>query len=128
MNLSCSTSAFSTPLARPQLLPTAVSSPPPYVLFSDPATLLKPRAQVTFPLVGSNTLAVSKYPLLSLLTNVGASGTPAWDVSSDTGYDEGTELIDALTCTTYTAGSSGSVSVTGSSGDPVVSVHLFLGI
>ena len=78
--------------------------------------------QVTFPLVGSNTLAVSKYPLLSLLTNVGASGTPTWDVSSGTGYAEGTELIDALTCTTYTAGSSGSVSVTGSDGNPVVSV------
>ncbi|KAI0721448.1 glycoside hydrolase superfamily [Fomitopsis betulina] len=75
---------------------------------------------VTFPSVGSNTLAVSKYPLLSLLTNVGASGTPAWDVSSGTGYDEGTELIDALTCTTYTAGSGGSVSVTGSSGAPVI--------
>ncbi|KAH9914300.1 glycoside hydrolase superfamily [Fomitopsis serialis] len=75
---------------------------------------------VTFPSVGGNTLAVSKYPMLSLLTNVGASGTPAWDVSSGTGYSSGTELIDVLTCTTYTAGSGGSVSVTGSGGNPVI--------
>ncbi|KAH9837566.1 glycoside hydrolase superfamily [Rhodofomes roseus] len=75
---------------------------------------------VTFPSVGGNTLAVSKYPMLALLTNVGASGTPAWDVSSGTGYASGTELIDVLTCTTYTAGSGGSVSVTGSEGAPVI--------
>ncbi|TFY68040.1 hypothetical protein EVJ58_g1252 [Rhodofomes roseus] len=75
---------------------------------------------VTFPSVSGNTLAVSKYPMLALLTNVGASGTPAWDVSSGTGYASGTELIDVLTCTTYTAGSGGSVSVTGSEGAPVI--------
>ncbi|KZT05143.1 glycoside hydrolase family 13 protein [Laetiporus sulphureus 93-53] len=74
---------------------------------------------LTFPSVESSTLAVSKYPMLSLLTNGGESSTPSWSVS-DTGFSAGTELIDVLNCTTYTVDSSRGLDVTGYDGLPIV--------
>lgn len=64
---------------------------------------------------------MSKPPLLALLTNGGASSTPSWTVSK-AGYTASESLIDTLTCNTYTADSSGGVSITGSQGAPVVGV------
>jgi len=44
-----------------------------------------------------STLAVSKAPLLTLLSNGGNTSTPSWKVT-DTGYSGNTTLVDVLTC------------------------------
>lgn len=75
--------------------------------------------QVGFPVSTSSQLAVSKAPLLALLTNVGGSSSPSWSIGS-TNYTSGEELIDALSCVTTKAGAGGAVSWTSQSGMPAV--------
>lgn len=64
-------------------------------------------------------LAVSKAPLLALLTNAGGSSSPSWSIPS-TNYTKGEELIDALSCTTTKIGADGALSWTSQSGMPAV--------
>ena len=66
-----------------------------------------------------SSMAVSKPPMLALLTNGGSSSTPSWTVS-DAGYQANEELIDVLSCQKVTADGNGGVSVQGSSGSPQV--------
>ncbi|EPS93812.1 hypothetical protein FOMPIDRAFT_58690 [Fomitopsis schrenkii] len=77
------------------------------------------RTPVGFPVSTSSQLAVSKAPLLALLTNVGGSSSPSWSIGS-TNYTSGEELIDALSCVTTKAGAGGAVSWTSQSGMPAV--------
>ncbi|KAI0776563.1 glycoside hydrolase family 13 protein [Trametes elegans] len=73
-----------------------------------------------FPSTGSeSTFAVSKPPLLALLTNGGSSSSPSWKVS-DVGYQANEELIDVLSCNKVTADGNGAVTVQGSGGNPQV--------
>ncbi|KAE9387936.1 glycoside hydrolase family 13 protein [Gymnopus androsaceus JB14] len=60
----------------------------------------------------SSALAVSKPPMLTLLTNAGNSSYGM--------YSGGETVVDVLTCNTYTAGSDGSLSVKTSGGEPMV--------
>ncbi|RPD58617.1 glycoside hydrolase family 13 protein [Lentinus tigrinus ALCF2SS1-7] len=71
--------------------------------------------------VSESTLAVSKPPLLALLTNVGngSSATTTWNVP-DAGYASNEVLVDVLTCSKVTADSNGGVLVQASSGAPQV--------
>ncbi|RDX40957.1 glycoside hydrolase family 13 protein [Lentinus brumalis] len=71
--------------------------------------------------VSESTLAVSKPPLLALLTNVGNISTAAttWNVP-DAGYPANEVLVDVLTCNKVTADKSGGVLVHASSGEPQV--------
>ncbi|TRM63251.1 glycoside hydrolase family 13 protein [Schizophyllum amplum] len=70
-------------------------------------------------------MAVSKPPLLALLTNAGSGGASAWDVPKV--YKPGTELVDVLSCRTYNAGDDGGVQMSSTGGMPHVlipSAHL----
>ncbi|TBU38203.1 alpha-amylase [Dichomitus squalens] len=69
--------------------------------------------------VSQKTLAISKPPLLTLLTNVGSSSTPNWNVP-DAGYKPGETLVDVLTCNTITVDKNGGVIVAGHAGNPQV--------
>ncbi|GJE95538.1 glycoside hydrolase family 13 protein [Phanerochaete sordida] len=66
-------------------------------------------------------LAVSKPPLLALLSNQGSSSSPQWSVAS-AGYKANEDLVDVVSCTKVTADSNGGVSTTAQSGKPVVLV------
>ncbi|KAJ3010973.1 hypothetical protein NUW54_g2318 [Trametes sanguinea] len=66
-----------------------------------------------------STLAVSKPPMLALLTNGGSSSNPSWSVPS-AGFSANEELVDVLTCSKLNADSNGGVSVQGSAGSPQV--------
>ena len=66
-------------------------------------------------------MAVSKPPMLALLTNGGSSSTPSWTVP-DAGYQANEELIDVLSCKMVTADAKGGVNVQGSGGSPQVLV------
>ncbi|KAH9921835.1 glycoside hydrolase family 13 protein [Amylocystis lapponica] len=66
-----------------------------------------------------STLAVSKPPMLALLTNGGASSTPTWNVAG-AGYSANEALVDVLSCTSFNADGNGGVSVKGSGGMPQV--------
>ncbi|OSC98372.1 glycoside hydrolase family 13 protein [Trametes coccinea BRFM310] len=66
-----------------------------------------------------STLAVSKPPMLALLTNGGSSSSPSWSVPS-AGFIANEELVDVLTCNKLNADSNGGVSVQGSGGSPQV--------
>ncbi|KAL1682231.1 glycoside hydrolase family 13 protein [Schizophyllum commune] len=63
-------------------------------------------------------MAVSKPPLLTLLTNAGSGGAAAWDVPDV--YKPNTELVDVLTCRTYNAGAKGEVKISSTGGMPHV--------
>ncbi|OBZ74584.1 Alpha-amylase A type-1/2 [Grifola frondosa] len=65
------------------------------------------------------TVAVSKAPMLALLTNGGNSSTPSWSIPA-AGYQANEELVDILTCTKINADGNGGVSVQGTSGQPQV--------
>ncbi|KAI0713053.1 glycoside hydrolase family 13 protein [Cerioporus squamosus] len=71
--------------------------------------------------VSESTLAVSKPPLLALLTNVGndSSASTTWNVP-DAGYPANEVLVDVLTCSKVTADNGGGVLVHASSGEPQV--------
>ncbi|KAJ3980661.1 glycoside hydrolase family 13 protein [Lentinula detonsa] len=69
----------------------------------------------------SSTLAVSKPPLLALLTNGGSSSTESWSIPNSAGLFSANEtLVDVLTCDTVVTGSDGSLSVTARDGLPKV--------
>ncbi|KAJ3847881.1 glycoside hydrolase family 13 protein [Lentinula lateritia] len=79
--------------------------------------------RVTFiPQASANsTLAISKPPLLALLTNGGSSSTESWSIPSSAGlYNANETLVDVLTCDTVITGSDGNLSVTTSQGLPKV--------
>lgn len=59
--------------------------------------------QMTFiPQSNDNVIAVSKPPLLALLTNAGNSSTATWTIPEDAGlFLKGQTLIDVLTCQPY---------------------------
>ncbi|KIY48805.1 glycoside hydrolase family 13 protein [Fistulina hepatica ATCC 64428] len=65
-----------------------------------------------------NVLAISKPPLLTLLTNAGSQGTASWNVSGV--YKESQTLVDVLTCSTVMTRSDGSVSAVAQGGMPMV--------
>ncbi|CAL1697820.1 unnamed protein product [Somion occarium] len=67
----------------------------------------------------TNNLAISKPPMLTLLTNEGSTSTPQWNVPN-AGYSANQELIDVLTCTKVNADANGGVSIKGSGGNPQV--------
>ncbi|KZT66206.1 glycoside hydrolase family 13 protein [Daedalea quercina L-15889] len=77
------------------------------------------RTPVEFPVSSPSQLAISKPPLLALLTNAGGSSSPSWSIPG-TNYSKGAELIDVLSCETTKAGDSGAVAWTGSAGMPAV--------
>ncbi|CAA7266390.1 unnamed protein product [Cyclocybe aegerita] len=71
----------------------------------------------------SSTLAISKPPLLTLLTNAGEtpSSSPEWTIPASAGlFGAGTMLVDVLTCQGTTVDSDGRVSVRASAGAPKV--------
>ena len=70
-----------------------------------------------------STLAVSKPPMLALLTNVGHGSDVTWNVPN-AGYKGKEKLIDILTCTSVTADKHGGVIVHGTSGNPQVRLSL----
>ncbi|KAB5522819.1 glycoside hydrolase family 13 protein [Coniochaeta sp. 2T2.1] len=69
----------------------------------------------------SNTIAMRKgkdgYQVIGVFTNKGSSGSASVTLSSSTtGFTSGQSVVDAMSCTTFTADSSGSLSVTLSGG------------
>ncbi|KAI0691609.1 alpha-amylase [Earliella scabrosa] len=69
--------------------------------------------------VTPSTLAVSKPPMLALLTNVGNSSDVTWNVP-DAGYRAHQELVDVLTCSTVVADKKGGVLVHSVQGHPQI--------
>lgn len=69
----------------------------------------------------SNTLVVSKPPLLALLTNIGSQQTRAvrWNVTHPV-FKGRQQLVDVLTCRTFLAGDNGGVSIQSDEGMPKV--------
>ena len=79
---------------------------------------------MTFPTNTTTSLAISKSPMLALLTNVGSkAATTSWSVS-DTRYAGNTELVDVLSCATVTTDSSGKVTASSQNGQPMVSIDV----
>ncbi|KAJ3763919.1 alpha-amylase [Lentinula raphanica] len=69
----------------------------------------------------TSVLAISKPPLLTLLTNGGNSSSLTWNIPSSAGlYDANVMLVDVLTCETVTTASDGSLNVTSSNGSPKI--------
>ncbi|KAF5327329.1 hypothetical protein D9619_004010 [Psilocybe cf. subviscida] len=81
-------------------------------------------SSLTFiPQSGGNTLAVSKPPMLSLLTNAGASAStqPVWAIPASAGlFSANEQLVDVLTCTALKADGSGGLTVSAKGGMPMV--------
>lgn len=77
---------------------------------------------MVFPLVTQNTLAISKPPMLALLSNGGSSSTPTWSISSAvSGYTPNQDLIDVLSCKTVKTDGNAGISTSSSGGAPMVS-------
>jgi alpha-amylase len=77
---------------------------------------------MTFPYVTASSIAISKLPLLALLTNVGSSGSSQnWNVNN-TGYQPNTVLTDVLSCNNVTTDANGGISVVVIGGVPQVYV------
>lgn len=74
---------------------------------------------MSFPLASETTLAVSKPPMLTLFTNVGAGGTASWKITKS-GYSGNTQLIDVLSCTVVTTDGDGGLTANTTSGLPQV--------
>lgn len=64
----------------------------------------------------SNVLAISKGPLVTLLTNAGSSGSATWKIPSGT-FDNG-DVVDILTCKSFTV--NGDLSLDSTNGQPRV--------
>jgi len=65
-------------------------------------------------------IALSKYPMLTVLTNLGnASATTPWSIPNN-GYKAGTQVVDITTCTGYTVANNGSLQVNFVAGAPMV--------
>ncbi|KAK0438407.1 glycoside hydrolase family 13 protein [Armillaria borealis] len=60
-------------------------------------------SQMTFvPQLNDNVIAISKPPLLALLTNAGNSSTATWTIPGNAGlFLKGQTLVDVLTCQSY---------------------------
>jgi len=71
------------------------------------------------PQSSSSTLAISKPPLLTLLTNGGNSSSVSWTVP-DAMFKGGEALVEVLTCNTMSANQKGGLSVNGNQGMPQV--------
>ncbi|KAI1787110.1 alpha-amylase [Ganoderma leucocontextum] len=69
--------------------------------------------------VSQHTIAVSKPPLLALLSNVGNSTVPNWNVPG-AGYKPGETLVDILTCNKVVANDKGGIIVSGKAGNPQI--------
>lgn len=67
-----------------------------------------------------DSLAISKPPMLALLSNGGNSSAPSWNVTG-TGYDAGTTLIDVLTCDKFSTDGNGNLAAHSKDGLPLVS-------
>ncbi|OCH88147.1 alpha-amylase [Obba rivulosa] len=67
----------------------------------------------------SSTLAVSKPPLLALLSNGGNASSPSWSVPN-AGYAANEPLVDVVSCASVTADSNGGVSASSQGGVPMV--------
>ena len=79
---------------------------------------------MVFPLVTSNTIAISKPPMLALLSNGGNTSTPSWAISSAiSGYSPNLQLTDVLSCKTVKTDGNAGISTSSSGGDPMVRVH-----
>ncbi len=73
-----------------------------------------------------NAIAISKPPLLALLTNAGNSSTATWTIPGNAGlFLKGQTLIDVLTCQSYNVDPvTGSLTVESKYGLPQVSSTL----
>jgi len=71
------------------------------------------------PQSSSSMIAMSKPPLLSLLTNGGNSSSGSWTLP-DAQFKNNEALVEVLTCTTLTANSKGGLSVNANQGLPQV--------
>ncbi|KAK0497870.1 glycoside hydrolase family 13 protein [Armillaria luteobubalina] len=69
-------------------------------------------------------IAISKPPLLTLLTNVGRTGSATWKIPGV--FNASQELLDVLTCTRYAVDQDTSLTVSCSDGSPKVSVPMSL--
>jgi len=69
----------------------------------------------------NSAIAVSKAPMLTVLTNAGNSSNANWNIPS-TGYKAGTQLVDMVSasCNVVTVASDGSIAVTFNAGNPQV--------
>ncbi|KAH8152050.1 uncharacterized protein LAJ45_04044 [Morchella importuna] len=67
----------------------------------------------------TNSLAIRKGDIVTVMTNLGSSGSATLSVTS-TGYTAGATVVDVLSCTTLTVGTSGTLSVSITSGLPKV--------
>ncbi len=79
-----------------------------------------PCAQAKLYAVSQHTIAVSKPPMLALLSNVGNNTVPNWNVPG-AGYKPGETLVDVLTCNKVVADDKGGILVSGKAGNPQVS-------
>lgn len=78
---------------------------------------------MAFPLASGNTLAVSKPPMLTLFTNVGAGGSASWNLAKS-GYSGNTRLIDVLSCNVVTTSGDGGLTANTTNGLPQVYLPL----
>ena len=77
-------------------------------------------AQAKTWVASANALAVSKPPLLALLTNTGSNGSAAsWEVPG-AGFSANEALVEVLTCNTMTADGNGGISAKSNGGMPQV--------
>lgn len=78
----------------------------------------------TVPASTKSQIALSKFPMLTVVTNAGnSSGSTSWTVPGGSlGYKSGVELVNVLgsSCDTVNVGSDGSVSVAFTGGQPKV--------
>ncbi|KIY63256.1 glycoside hydrolase family 13 protein [Cylindrobasidium torrendii FP15055 ss-10] len=74
------------------------------------------------PQVDKNALAVSRPPLLGLLTNAGSNSSAQWTIPADTGlFQKGESLVDVLTCNYFEVDqTSGDLAIQSDSGMPIV--------
>ncbi|KAK0210481.1 alpha-amylase [Desarmillaria ectypa] len=70
------------------------------------------------PQENNQAIAISKPPLLTLLTNVGQSGAVTWNVPGV--FEAKQALVDVLTCNQYVVPSDGNMTVSSSDGSPKV--------
>ncbi|KAI9736785.1 MAG: hypothetical protein M1834_000989 [Cirrosporium novae-zelandiae] len=68
----------------------------------------------------SETLALRKGSVVTVLTNQGSNGAATTIMIDGTGYSSEAQLVEFLTCTKYTAQQNGSLKVTAQNGAPMV--------
>lgn len=71
--------------------------------------------------VNPSTIAISRSPLVALLTNAGSSAdSPTYFTVNDTIFNVNETLVDILTCNTFSATSTGGINVESFYGDPQI--------